>query len=127
MENAVIMTGVMNKCRRERLRLHYLAAVELTTAHGKVVRGNLRDIGIESMFAKVEKRHMEFLLLGENVDVALSVSQGKSRLTIGFPGKVIRVDDEGFALIFTEKLKWWPIFSVFPMNEQFLFDVVADA
>ena len=125
MENVVVMTGVESKCRRERLRLHYLAAVELTTAQGKVIRGNLRDIGMESLFVKVKNRLVGFFQIGEDVDVALSVSQGKSRLIIGFPGKVIRADDDGFALIFTEKLKWWPIFSVFPVNEQFLFDVVA--
>jgi hypothetical protein len=127
MEKEVIKTVREKKCKRERLRLRHLAAVELKTAHGKVIRGNLRDIGIESMFVRVEKKLVGLLQLGENVDIALSVTQGESRLTISFPGKVIRSDDDGFALIFTEKLKWWPIFSLFPVNEQFLFDVVTKA
>lgn len=115
------------ECRRERLRLRYLAAVKLKTAHGKVIRGNLRDIGIESIFVRVDKRPENVIQIGENVDVVLSVAQGESRLIIGIPGKVIRSDDDGFALIFVEKLKWWPIFSLFPVNEQFLFDVVTKA
>lgn len=115
------------KCRRGRLRLPYIAAVELTTVEGRVIRGNLRDIGLESMFAKVEKRSGCDLHPGDDVDVCLQVTQGRSRLTIGTPGKVIRFDEQGCALIFKEKLKWWPLFSLFPMNEQFLFDVVANA
>lgn len=115
------------KCRRERSRLPYLAAVELITGKGKVIRGNLRDIGIEGMFAKVDKRLRAELHPGEDVTAYLLVTQGKSRLTIGMPGRIIRIDDQGFALIFSEKLKWWPLFSLFPVNEQFLFDVVANA
>ena len=115
------------KCRRGRLRLPYIAAVELTTVEGRVIRGNLRDIGLESMFAKVEKRSGGDLQPGDDVNVCLQVTQGQSRLTIGTPGKVVRFDEQGCALIFKEKLKWWPLFSLFPMNEQFLFDVVANA
>lgn len=115
------------KCRRGRLRLSYIAAVELTTAKGRVIRGNLRDIGIEGMFAKIDRRSRVELRIGEDVTVSLKVTQGKSRLTIGMPARIVRADEQGYALVFPERFKWWPLFSLFPVNEQFLFDVVANA
>jgi hypothetical protein len=123
----MMSTGVMKESRRERLRLHYLAATKITTAGGRVVSGNLRDIGIDSLFTKIEKKQSENLFQGEQVDVAIIVNQGASRLTITTPGTIIRGDDDGVAIIFAEPLKWWPIFSLFPINEHFLFDVVTKA
>ena len=120
-------TNITNASRRERLRLNYLAAAKITTADGMVVRGNLRDIGIESLYIKIDKLIKETLRPNDSVDVDIIVTQGASRLTITAPGKIIRADDEGIAVMFTEPLKWWPIFSLFPVNEHFLFDIVTKA
>lgn len=121
------LPGVTNANKRERLRLNYLAAAIITTSKGEVVRGNLRDIGIESLYIKIEKKGRGTIALKDSVDVDIIVTQGVSRLTIATPGKIIRVDDEGVAILFTEPLKWWPIFSLFPVNEHFLFDIVTKA
>jgi len=121
------LTGIIKESRRERLRLRYLAAAKITTSGGNVVRGNIRDIGIESVFIKIDGAFKAILQPGLSVDVEIIVNQGASRLTISTSGKIIRQDDDGVAAFFTEPLKWWPIFSLFPVNDHFLFDVVTKA
>jgi len=121
------LTGIVKESRRERLRLRYLAAAKITSLEGKVVRGNIRDIGIESIFVKIDGAFKTVLHPELSVDIEIIVNQGPSRLTISTPGKVIRQDDDGVAILFIEPLKWWPIFSLFPVNEHFLFDVVTKA
>ena len=124
-KDIMLISGDKN-CRRERLRIRYLATVYVTIAHGDVIRGNLRDISIDGMFVKVEKILQTFPKPEDLIEVALSVVQGKSKLTISISGKIARCDADGFAITFAEKLKWWPVFSLFPINDQFLFDVVAE-
>lgn len=118
---------LVEKSSRGKIRINYMAAVEVTSEGGAVYRGNLRDIGIESLFVKNENtgKKLTQLIPGTRVRVALTVNQGDSCLTIGSQGKILRTDDDGIAIIFSEPLKWWPVFSVFPQNEQFLFDVVS--
>lgn len=115
------------KSARERVRINYLASVEITSGDGSVRRGNLRDIGQESLFVKIDrsKKAVQMPLPDSVVDVSITVNQGDSRLTIGSPGKILRTDKDGVAIIFSEPLKWWPIFSVFPQNDQFLLDMVS--
>lgn len=115
------------RAERERVRINYLAAVEITSGDGAIRRGNLRDIGIDSLFVKIDgSSKVPFLPSPESeVDVAITVNQGDSRLTIGSLGTVLRTDNDGVAIVFSEPLKWWPVFSVFPQNEQFLLDMVS--
>jgi hypothetical protein len=127
MGNNMMKIGATSEGRRERLRLHYLAAAKVTTAKGVVVRGNLRDIGLDSLYIKIDKQQLVVLHPGEEVDVAIMVTRGASRLTIDTPGRIIREDDGGIAVMFSESLKWWPLFSLFPVNEHFLFDIVTKA
>lgn len=119
--------SVVAEGRRKRLRLRYLAAAKITTAKGKILHGNLRDIGIDSLYIKIDKELEKAfdVYVEESVDVALIVMQGVSRLTIETEGKITRKDIDGVAISFTDPLKWWPIFSFFPVNEHFLFDVVT--
>lgn len=112
---------------RERVRINYLAAVEITAPDGSVRRGNLRDIGLESLFVKIEgSSKVPHLPTPDTlVNVTITVNQGESYLTIGTRGRILRTDNDGVAIIFSEPLRWWPVFSVFPLNDQFLFDVVS--
>lgn len=115
------------KSSRGRVRINYVAAVKVVAGNGSIYRGNLRDISRDSLFVKIERpgRNLWHLNPGTQVQVVLTVHQGDSRLTIESYGKTLRVDDDGVAINFTEPLKWWPVFSVFPQNEQFLFDMVS--
>ncbi len=121
------LEGVTKNCRRERIRLSYLAAAKIKTETGSVVCGNLRDIGIESVYIKINKLQQNLFTQDEYVDIDIIVTQGVSRLTIAVPGMIFRVDGEGVVVMFSEPLKWWPIFSLFPVNDQFLFDIVTQA
>ncbi len=119
------LNGVSKNCRRERTRLNYLAVAKIQTEIGMAVFGNLRDIAIESLYVKIDEPGKVILHHNDTVDVDIMVTKGLSRLTIAVPGVISRVDDDGVVVMFTEPLKWWPIFSLFPVNEQFLFDIVA--
>lgn len=123
----MVETDLRTDCRRQHLRLNYLAAVTLSLNDGTVIKGNLRDIGIQSLFAKIENCNIKELNFKEFSEVAISVTQGDSKMTITILGKPLRQDDDGVAISFSEPLKWWPIFSLFPVTEQFLFDIVAKA
>lgn len=127
LENTMALTNDKSEGRRDRIRLQYLAAAKLTKVNGSVVHGNLRDIGIDSLFIKIDGGQSTKLSIEEAVEVTITVTQGQSCLTINTPGKVLRLDEDGVAVTFTEPLKWWPVFSLFPVNEQFLFDVVTKA
>jgi len=119
------LNGVIRNCRRQRTRLNYLAVAKIHTETGLAVVGNLRDIAIESLYVKIDEEEKATLNQHETVDVDIMVTKGASRLTIAVPGEISRVDDDGVVVMFTEPLKWWPIFSLFPVNEQFLFDIVT--
>ena len=125
-EREISSTDSNKDCRRKRLRVPYLAAVDVLTAHGAVIKGSLRDISLLGMFVKAEKLSEIWVKPGTATVSTLSISQGKSKLTISIPGEVARCDAGGFAVIFTEALKWWPIFILFPITDQFLFDIVAE-
>lgn len=111
-------------CKRKRIRIQYMAAVELSTAEGRRIRGNLRDIGIDSIYVKTEQDVFELVDLAE-VDIVMTITRGGSSLTIRTQGQVIRSDSEGCAVQFLEPLKWWPVFSHFPINDDFMFDLVS--
>ncbi len=121
------LNGVTRNCRRERTRLNYLAVAKIRTKTGMDVVGNLRDIAIESLYVKIDEEQNATLNQQDTVDVDIMVTKGASRLTIAVPGEISRIDDDGVVVMFTEPLKWWPIFSLFPVNEQFLFDIVTKA
>ncbi len=111
-------------CKRKRVRLSYMAAVELVTCEGRRIKGNLRDIGINSIFVKTENYTNNSRNL-EAVEVSMTITRGGSSMTISTHGKIIRTDGEGCAVQFTEPLKWWPVFSLFPINDDFMFDLVS--
>jgi len=121
------LNGVSKNCRRKRTRLNYLAVAKIQSEIGMAVFGNLRDIAIESLYVKIDEPGKVILHHNDTVDVDIMVTKGLSRLTIAVPGVISRVDDDGVVVMFTEPLKWWPIFSLFPVNEQFFFDIVTQA
>ncbi|WP_457575588.1 hypothetical protein [Desulfomarina sp.] len=106
--------------RRERMRFHYLAAVEITVKSGEVLNGNLRDIAIESIYVSSNSPVLKTLEPGESVDVDIAVEENGSRLTICSPGYVARRENNGVAIRFVSPLKWWPVFCFFPPDESFL-------
>jgi sporulation protein YlmC with PRC-barrel domain len=113
---------------RKQTRVNYLAALQITTEDAKVLLGNLRDINEECLFAKIDEPEGEPVFLpkvGTLVDVVMTINRGNSRLTIGTPGKVVRKDQGGIAIEFSEPLKWWPIFTMIPQDEDFLLDIVS--
>lgn len=112
-------------CKRKRIRLPYMAAVELTTSEGQRIRGNLRDIGLDSVFIKTDIDLCESSR-SMIVEVAMTITQGDSSMTICTHGKIIRTDKDGCAVQFSEPLKWWPVFSLFPINDHFMFDLVSN-
>jgi c-di-GMP-binding flagellar brake protein YcgR len=123
----VLLPGGYENCRRKTLRVPYIASVAVKTVHSDVVNGSLRDISLTGMFVKIEEMMLyPWQQRGDMAEVSLSITQGKSRLTISVQGKVVRRDADGLAITFSDRLKWWPIFIIFPMSDHFLFDIVTE-
>ncbi|BCL61183.1 hypothetical protein DGMP_18760 [Desulfomarina profundi] len=116
------MGNIIGDCfeRRERMRLHYSAAVEITVKSGDVIKGNLRDIAIESIYFSSDSSVLKTLEPGDDVDVDISVEVSGSCLIIRSSGYVARREEGGVAIRFVSPLKWWPVFCFFPSNESFL-------
>lgn len=112
-----IIGGILE--RRERMRLHYDAAVKITTKNGNVIKGNLRDIAIESIYVSSNGSILKNFEPGEGVDVDISVEESGSRLIIRSTGYVVRNEEGGMAIRFVSPLKWWPVFCFFPSVESF--------
>lgn len=110
--------------RRGRFRQPYLASVELTGQDESGIAGSLKDIAADSCFVFLDTTRRKTLAEGGDVSVSISVMRGKSSMVIGCPGRVVRKADDGVAVVFDEPLCWWPIFSLFPVNDQFIMDVV---
>lgn len=100
--------------RRENMRIHRLADVEVETVDHRVIRGMLRDISLKSLYLNTDEGNSNFLIEGEQVKVRISMRDRTSVLAISVDAGIIRLDDSGFALIFAHSLKWWPIFVTLP-------------
>ena len=100
---------------RKRSRLNYSATVLVETVDKRCVTGTMRDIGLHSLYLFTEAGNDDFIISGEPVRVKVTMSRGSSNLTIELDGHIGRMDDEGFVIKFSHTLKWWPVFTMFPM------------
>lgn len=99
---------------RERLRLSSNAIVKVETVDRRIVQGQLRDIGMHSLYLFTSGENDEFLIHGEPVKVILKMRSGSSNLIIEVEGNIARMDECGFVVQFKDSLKWWPVFTMFP-------------
>ncbi|WP_136805572.1 hypothetical protein [Desulfosediminicola flagellatus] len=102
---------------RERLRLNSNATVKVETVDRRVVEGQLRDIGMHSLYLFTHEENDDFLIHGEPVKVKVKMRSGSSNLIIEAEGNIARMDAFGFVVQFNDSLKWWPVFTMFPISE----------
>lgn len=104
----------MGQDNRERTRIKYSSVVEVKTDDRDTITGQLRDIGMESLYVFSDSDNL--LETGKDVDVKIIINGKESKLSIESTGKVTRVDNDGFAIVFSSRLEWWPIFASFPQH-----------
>ena len=115
------------ECRRSCNRLKYIAAVKIVSDSGELFWGSLHNISQDGIYVKFESSGNQTLNIGRNVDVAIMIMQGDSRLTIETAGLVVRKGDNGIGIQFRSALRWWPFFSLFPVDDDFMLGIVASA
>ena len=76
------------------------------------VEGTIRDISLDALYLEMDP----IFEIDEKVKVEIILPGADSELTIEVSAKVVRKDEDGFALRFTTPLEWWPIFSFFPFH-----------
>lgn len=102
------------KDERQRLRVNCSARVHVETRDRRIIRGRLRDVGMESLYLFFDSDSEPFLIYGEKVNVKVTMQRDSSSLTIELDGNVARMDDSGFVVQFSRSLRWWPVFILFP-------------
>jgi len=103
---------------RQRLRVKCSARVLVETGDRRVVRGRLRDVGLQSLYLFWDSDADAFLIYGEKVKVKVTMQRDSSSLTIELDGHVARMDDSGFVVQFSRSLRWWPVFILFPNPQE---------
>ena len=103
---------------RQRLRVYCDAEVEVLTGDRRVARGQMRDVGLNSLYLFVDETNETFLIEGEPVRVRIGMKRDGSNLTIELEGCVSRMDDFGFVVQFSKSLRWWPVFIIFPDQKE---------
>ena len=101
---------------RQRLRLNCSANVQVETVDHRLVKGLLRDVGLHSLYLFTNEESDDYLIYGESVKVRVIMRRGDSTLTIELDGYVARMDEFGFVVKFAQSLKWWPVFTMFPVE-----------
>jgi hypothetical protein len=102
---------------RQRSRLNCRAVVQIETIDHRRVKGHMRDIGLHSLYLFTDEDSDDFLIYGEPVSVKVTLRHANSSLSIELDGNIARMDDLGFAVKFAHALKWWPVFTMFPVTE----------
>lgn len=102
------------KDNREYVRIRRRADVEVETAERRIIRGTLRDISLKSLYIDIDEGEGNFFIEGEKVRIRICMRNCSSLLTVTVDASILRLDDDGFAAIFADHLKWWPIFVMFP-------------
>lgn len=103
---------------RQRLRVYCDADVKVTTGDRRLVKGKMRDVGLNSLYLFADDTDNAFLIEGEPVKVEIAMSREGSNLTIELDGHVARMDDYGFVVQFTKSMRWWPVFIIFPSQKE---------
>lgn len=102
---------------RKRSRLACNATVQVATVDNRIIHGQLRDIGLHSLYLFTDNENDDFLIYGETVRVKVAMRRGESHLTVEIDGNIARMDDLGFVILFRQALRWWPVFTMFPSSE----------
>ena len=102
------------KDQRQRLRVNCNARVLVETGDRRVIRGQLRDVGLQSLYLFLDSDSESFLIYGEKVKVKVTMLWDSSTLSMELDGNVTRIDYSGFVVQFSSSLRWWPVFIMFP-------------
>lgn len=102
---------------RQRLRVYCDADVRVSTADKRLVKGKMRDVGLNSLYLYADDTENAFLIEGEPVQVTIGMRREGSKLSIDLDGSVARMDDGGFVVQFTKSMRWWPVFIIFPSQQ----------
>jgi len=103
---------------RQRLRVYCDAEVAVVTGDRRVVKGQMRDVGLNSLYLFIDEANETFLIEGETVMVKIGMQRDGSNLTIELDGRVSRMDDFGLVVQFSNSLRWWPVFIIFPNQKE---------
>lgn len=103
---------------RQRLRVYCDAEVEVVTSDRRVAKGQMRDVGLNSLYLFIDEANETFLIEGEPVMVKIGMQRDGSNLTIELEGCVARMDDFGLVVQFSKSLRWWPVFIIFPDQKE---------
>jgi hypothetical protein len=96
---------------RGRVRVNYAAhALVKSNTRKWTEEGTVRDISMHSMYLYIEP----VFEIGERLEIRVNLYGVDSKLTIEFPAEVARIDEDGLAVRFYERLEWWPVFTLFP-------------
>lgn len=109
---------MFEKGDRERTRVKYSSKVDIKREGGKkTITGLLRDIGMESIYVYSDLKSPPES--GEEVEIKITIKGKGSKLSIESSGRVSRIDKDGFAIVFSTSLEWWPIFISFPQHAKY--------
>lgn len=103
----------MDLQRRNRTRTKYSAHALIKSTVKGSVKGVVRDISLESIYLLCNHN----LSIDEVVRLEIVILGRDSELIVKVPGKVVRKDQKGVAVIFFEHLEWWPIFTYFQSRQ----------
>lgn len=102
---------------RQRCRLSCTGEVQVETIDHRIVQGQMRDIGLQSLYLYTDENSDDFLIYGEQVRVKVTMRWDGSDLSVELNGIVGRMDEQGFVVRFDHALKWWPVFALFPESK----------
>lgn len=117
-------SGPVQHERRERCRISYIAAAKLRSVSPSESSGRLKDISASGCRIIIDTAGRKKLAIDDEVTVSISIMRGKSQLSLSCPGRIVRTGTTEAAVAFAEPLCWWPLFSHFPVDDQFCFDIV---
>lgn len=109
---------VSDSDERQRVRVSYSAMVHVETGDRREIKGKLRDVGLNSLYLVTDKENNNLLIYGEAVSVKITLQGDSSSLTIELEGSIGRMDDSGFVVQFSNSLRWWPVFIMFPNSKE---------
>ena len=102
----------MEECKRVRSRVIYSAHALVECGGKKTIKGMVRDVAIDSLYLHIKP----IFEIDEQVQVEIILLGVDSQLTIKVPAIVVRIDQDGVAMRFFNRLEWWPIFTFFPCH-----------
>jgi len=84
--------------KRKRTRVEFSIKVEIARPGGEFKYMDLRDLSMRGLYAYTRKPFN----IGEDCDIRISLIESNDEAVIGLKGVVVRRDDEGMGVQFTE-------------------------